>query len=86
MTIEISTEFENFIQQQVSCGNYSSSAEALEYAYRMLRERELIRKQRIEELNSDIKKGLESSATGNLISESQLKEHIQKRRNNFING
>jgi putative addiction module CopG family antidote len=86
MTISISSDFENFINQQVKAGVYNSSNEAIEHAFQLLRDRELIKKQRITELNAEIKKGFDSAESDNLISESELKQHIANRRQKFLDN
>jgi antitoxin ParD1/3/4 len=59
MNISLTTELEQFIQNQVASGKYTSNEEVILAGIRLLEERERIYKGRLEELQREIMIGVE---------------------------
>jgi len=56
----IGKHFENFIQQQVASGRYSSASEIVREALRLLEDREELRETQLKALRQQIQEGRES--------------------------
>ena len=60
MNISLTPQLEELVKTKVASGLYGSASEVLREALRLLEERDRIHALRIEELRSEIKKGLNS--------------------------
>ncbi len=56
----IGTHFENFIQQQIESGRYSSASEIVRDALRLMEDREELRNTRLKTLRMQLQDGRES--------------------------
>ena len=56
----IGTHFENFIQQQIESGRYSSASEIVRDALRLMEDREELRKTQLKTLRMQLQEGRES--------------------------
>lgn len=83
MNVSLTPELEQFIDSKVKSGFYGSASEVIREGLRLLDEQDAIKKKRIEMLNLEIDKGLSSLKSGNVISDTELKEHIENRRKKF---
>lgn len=83
MNVSLTPELEQFIESKVKSGFYGSASEVIREGLRLLDEQETIKKKRIEILNLEIDKGLASLKAGNVITDLELKEHIENRRKKF---
>jgi antitoxin ParD1/3/4 len=83
MNISLTPELEKFIQAKVAEGFYHSASEVVREGLRMLAEQDEMKKKRIEMLNAEIEKGLESMRNGNMISGREAMEHIKNRREQY---
>lgn len=83
MNVSLTPELEQFIDYKVKSGFYGSASEVIREGLRLLDEQDTIKKKRIEMLNLEIDKGLSSLKSDNIISDVELKEHIEDRRQKF---
>lgn len=67
MNISLPAELERMVNEKVQLGIYSSSSEVVREALRLLFEKEILHKQRLAQLNADIKIGLEAAEQGKII-------------------
>ena len=84
MNISITPELENFIASKVESGMYQSASEVVREALRLLCEREEYRQKRIEELRREIEIGWQQAERGELISDTELKEHMKAYKEEFF--
>lgn len=64
MNVHIGETFERFIQELIHSGFYQSQSEVVREGLRLLKEREELRKARLQSLQSEIQRGLDSSLRG----------------------
>lgn len=82
MNIFPTPELEEFIQNQVASGKYTSTEEVLIAGIRLLEEKEHIYKGRFEELRREIMIGIEASERGEVVDAelvfAELEEDIRQ--------
>jgi antitoxin ParD1/3/4 len=66
MNISLTPELEQLVAEKVESGMYRSASEVVREALRLLKERDEIRRQRLEELRREIAVGLEQADRGEL--------------------
>jgi len=71
--ISVSTEFESFINDEVSSGRFRSREEVVAEALRQFRERE----EKLEKLRSDIQNGIDQLESGESTLISTEDEHVR---------
>jgi antitoxin ParD1/3/4 len=83
MNVHIGETLEKFVQDLIQTGLYQSQSEVIREGLRLLKEREDLRKLRLEELRSEIQRGLDSSAReeGEPFSIGEIKKEGRKRTN-----
>lgn len=64
MNVHIGETLEKFVQDLIQTGLYQSQSEVIREGLRLLKEREDLRNLRLEELRSEIRKGIDSSGRG----------------------
>jgi antitoxin ParD1/3/4 len=64
MNVSLTPELEEFVSRKVESGMYSSASEVVRESLRLLREQDLLKQIRLEELRKEIALGLEASARG----------------------
>jgi antitoxin ParD1/3/4 len=64
MNVSLPKEMEKFVSDLVASGMYYSASEVVRDGLRLLKEREELRKARIEELRTEILRGFEQSKNG----------------------
>jgi antitoxin ParD1/3/4 len=64
MNVHIGETLEKFVQDLIQTGLYQSQSEVIREGLRLLKEREDLRKLRLEELRREIQKGIDSSSRG----------------------
>ena len=88
MSISLTPELEQFIQNQVKSGKYTSAEEVIIAGIKLLEERESIYRFRFEELRLEIMVGVEASQRGEVIDGEilfhQLEQKLQKRRQQIL--
>ena len=60
MNVSLTPQLEELVKKKVESGLYTSASEVMREALRLLDERDRLRSMRIEELRTEIRKGLES--------------------------
>jgi antitoxin ParD1/3/4 len=60
MNISLTPHLENLVREKVESGLYNSASEVMREALRLLQERDQLRELRLEELRSEIQKGIDS--------------------------
>jgi len=86
MSVSISPELEELINDKVASGRYSSPGEVIREGLRLLTEQEQLRKIRFEELRNEILKGVEQAERGELIPAEEVFDRILKRNAEIANG
>jgi antitoxin ParD1/3/4 len=82
MDISLTEELEKFVNEMVSSGAYYSPSEVVSDSLRLLKEQEQIKKIRLEELKSEIMRGVEDLKAGRsqtFYSGEEVFEEIRKR-------
>ena len=79
MSISLTPELEEFIQNQVASGKYSSTEEVIIAGIKLLEEREKIYQGRFEELKREIMVGVEASERGEVIDGREVIEKLRQR-------
>jgi antitoxin ParD1/3/4 len=82
MNISLTPELEQFVQDKVSSGMYTSASEVVRESLRLLHTYDDLQTQRIKQLNQAIDVGLQQLSNGNKIpaqeSYNRLKKKIDK--------
>jgi antitoxin ParD1/3/4 len=78
MNISLNPHFEELVKGKVQSGLYNSVSEVMREALRLLEERDQLRDLRLEELRSEIQKGINSGEATPLNIE-EIKENGRKR-------
>ena len=63
MNVSLTDELEQFVQTQVKSGMYHSASEVVREGLRLLKEKDMLRQIKIEELRKEIQKGLKSDTS-----------------------
>lgn len=67
MNVSLTEELEQFVQSQVESGMYYSASEVIRDGLRLLKEKDLLRQIKIEELRKEIQKGINSLEAGESV-------------------
>lgn len=82
MNISLTAELENFVQDKVNSGMYTSASEVIRESLRVLRAYEEVQTHRIQQLNNEIAIGMKQLNSGKKIpakdSYKRLKAKIEK--------
>ncbi|MEW5819729.1 MAG: type II toxin-antitoxin system ParD family antitoxin [Cyanobacteriota bacterium] len=76
MNISLPSELERMVHEKVQIGLYSSASEVIRDALRLLFEKEIIQKHRIEQLNYEIAKGIEAADRNDVIEGTEAMQNI----------
>jgi antitoxin ParD1/3/4 len=79
MSISLTPELEEFIQNQIASGKYSSTEEVIIAGIKLLKERERIYKGRFEELKREIMVGVEELEGGERLDGREVIEKLRQR-------
>ena len=79
MSISWVPELEEFTQNQIASGKYSSTEEVIIAGIKLLEERERIYQGRFEELKREIMVGVEASERGEVIDGREVIEKLRQR-------
>lgn len=79
MNISLTPALEKMIQDKVASGLYNSASEVVREALRLLYEREQYQKKRIDELNTEIEKGLDCVARGEVRDGKTVIKELKQR-------
>ncbi|XWK87264.1 MAG: type II toxin-antitoxin system ParD family antitoxin [Phormidium sp.] len=82
MNVALRKELEEFIDERVKSGRYSSADEVVEEALWLLRERDRTQSERLAELKAKIREGIEASERGEVVDGeeffAELEEDIRR--------
>jgi antitoxin ParD1/3/4 len=67
MNVSLTPELEQYVATKVASGMYQTASEVIREALRLLREREDMQQQRLEELRREIALGLEEANRGGVV-------------------
>jgi antitoxin ParD1/3/4 len=79
MNISLTPMLENFVQNKIAEGLYTSASEVIREALRLLITQEMSANGRIEMLNKEIDKGLEDFKNGNFRDGNEVMEELIKK-------
>jgi antitoxin ParD1/3/4 len=80
MNISLTSELERFVNEKVKSGLYQTASEVVREGLRLLRERDELHRQKLEELRKDIARGLEDAEQGKLAPLNARKTLARVRR------
>nr|RNJ69437.1 MAG: type II toxin-antitoxin system ParD family antitoxin [Leptolyngbya sp. IPPAS B-1204] len=60
MNISLTAELERMVQEKVASGMYSSASEVIREGLRLLKERDMLQAMKLQELRTEIRKGIDS--------------------------
>lgn len=66
MNVSLTPELEKLVNRKVSTGKYQSASEVVREALRLLDERDLIRKARLDSLRGELERGVEQIEAGGI--------------------
>jgi antitoxin ParD1/3/4 len=80
MNVSLTPELETLIHEKVESGLYTSASEVVREALRLLRERDELQRQRLDQLRREIAVGLEQLDRGEATTydDQSLKEHFEQ--------
>jgi len=67
MNVNLGTQWEAFISEQIRGGRYLSASEVVRDGLRLLQEREELRQARLEDLRAEVDKGIREIGAGNYV-------------------
>ncbi|MBN1764064.1 MAG: type II toxin-antitoxin system ParD family antitoxin [Sedimentisphaerales bacterium] len=68
MNVSLTKELENYVQDKLKSGLYTSASEVIREGLRLLQEQEQLRAVKLKALKSEIKKGLNDAKSGRTSS------------------
>jgi antitoxin ParD1/3/4 len=80
MNANLGPVFEQFVAELVASGLYQSQSEVIREALRLLKEREELKKLRIEELRKEIARGSAQADRGEFVDGPKAFREIRRRR------
>jgi antitoxin ParD1/3/4 len=82
MNVSLTRELEQFVNEKVTTGLYSTASEVIREALRLLRERDELYQCRLEELRKEIAVGIEQADQGKLapLDAGETLKRIRKKR------
>ena len=66
MNVSLTKELENYVQDKINSGLYTSASEVVREGLRLLQEHEMLRNAKLNALKSEINKGLSDSESGKI--------------------
>ena len=60
MNISLTSELEQMVQEKVASGMYSSASEVIREGLRLLKERDILQAMKLQDLRTEIRKGIDS--------------------------
>jgi antitoxin ParD1/3/4 len=79
MNVSLTPELETLVHAKVESGLYTSASEVVREALRLLRERDEIQRQRLEQLRREVAVGLEELRRGESIPGDQVLAELRQR-------
>jgi len=81
MNVSLAPDLEQFIQNQVESGKYTSASEVIQAALRMFVQQQDIYQGRFEELQKEIMIGIEASRRGEVVDADTVFNQLQAKLN-----
>ena len=78
MNVSLRKELEQFIDDRVKSGRYSSADEVVEEALWLLRERDRTSTERLAELKAKIREGIEASERGEVVDGEEVFAELEE--------
>lgn len=79
MNISLTPELENFVQNKVNSGLYTSASEVIRESLRLMHTYDDLQKQRIQQLNEAIDIGLDQLKKGQKINAKEAYQRLKKK-------
>ena len=81
MNVSLTSELEKLVNERVRTGMYSSASEVVREALRLLKERDELRRQQLEQLRRDVAIGIAQADRGEVapLSLREMKHRLSKR-------
>ncbi len=79
MNVHLGETFDKFVEEMLAGGEYQSQSEVIRAGLRLLKEKEDLRKLRLEELRREIQSGLDSGSSEPLNIEEIIQEAKKER-------
>lgn len=79
MNVSLTPELESFVAEKVGSGLYGSQSEVVREGLRLLIARDRMAEARLDELRSEVAKGMEQAMRGELIPGDEVKKGLQRR-------
>ncbi|MBW4590701.1 type II toxin-antitoxin system ParD family antitoxin [Aetokthonos hydrillicola Thurmond2011] len=83
MNVSLTPDLEQFIQNQIKSGKYTSASEVIQAALQMFVQQQDIYKGRFEELQKEIMIGIEASKRGEVVDADVVFSQLQAKLNNL---
>ena len=77
--ISLTPELDQFIDSHVESGLYESASEVVREGLRLLRHRDDLQRKQVERVRAKIEKGFKESESGEVVSETEAREHFRRR-------
>ncbi len=77
--ISLTPELNQFIDSHVESGLYESASEVVREGLRMLRHRDDLQQKQVERVRARIEKGWQESEGGEVVSDTEAREHFRRR-------
>ncbi|MBW4509230.1 MAG: type II toxin-antitoxin system ParD family antitoxin [Scytonematopsis contorta HA4267-MV1] len=74
MNVQLGETFDNFVAELIANGLYESQSEVLREALQLLKEREDLKKLKLEELKQEVKKGIDQLERGEFYTYSSSED------------
>jgi antitoxin ParD1/3/4 len=79
MNISLTSELEQMVQEKVASGMYSSASEVIREGLRLLKERDMLQAMKLQELRTEIRKGIDSGEPTPLDMEAVIRRGQTRR-------
>jgi antitoxin ParD1/3/4 len=77
MNVSLTPELEAFVNEKVASGMYYSASEVIREGLRLLKEQDILRQMRLEELRREIHKGIDQLERGEFVTYNSPEELAQ---------
>ena len=81
MNVSLTPELEQLVHDKVASGLYTSASEVVQQAIRLLREQDVVRQHRLEELRREIALGIEAIERGEICDGEEFFEELLREMN-----
>ncbi len=78
VNISLTPELERLVAEKVASGRYQSASEVVREGLRLLEERDMIRRARLDELREQVAVGLEQAKRGELLDGDQVFAELEE--------